>query len=304
MVVVGAAISREHRVCGRDYRSLWCRVSELQTPVARLWGLWIVVSRVATVIPFSLPGKMKLRGLMNWRRTPAGNVCFCTLAIHGPYRQRARLLVGDVTEVPWVVLTDEPEDFAGLRVRVIRHEPTGPMAVDFLEKLAAIGNGRGQPAYHDKRFALEAALKEFDTAIFVDADTRFRSLPELPGLPSGIAGTRAVEASIVEHLSRWGTHRKPVFEQLAVHLTGTAETLNTARWVSEALFAITKDGNESRFFEAWARAAEFLHSKEEFTGEGGCIGLAAACAGWTVNYDSLTKLAASTHHEGHGPKSI
>ena len=244
-----------------------------------------------------------LKALVNRRRPRAANVCFCTLAIHAPYRRRARLLVRDVPEVPWIVLTDEPDDFAGLPVRAIRHAPTGPMAIDFLTKLPVFGNGRGQPAYHDKRFALETALKEFDTAVFLDADTRFSSVPKLPRLPAGISVTRAVKASIADHLSRWGTHRKPVFEELAVHLTGTTETLKSARWCSEALFAITKDGNESRFFEAWARAAEFLQSKEVFSGEGGTIGLAAACAGWTVNYDSLNKLAASTQHEGRGPKS-
>jgi hypothetical protein len=231
----------------------------------------------------------------------AQKACFCTLAIHAPYRRRARLLVGDVREVPWVVLTDEPRDFEGLEVRAIRHEPTGPMAVDFLTRLPSIGTGR--PAYHDKRFVLQAALRDFETAVFVDADTRISSLPELPRFPPGITVTRAVEANIAEHLSRWGTQRKPVFEELAVHLTGTIETLKTARWCSEALFAITKDGNESRFFEAWARAAEFLQNREMFSGEGGSIGLAAVCAGWTVNYDSLTNLEASTHHEGRGPKS-
>jgi hypothetical protein len=230
-----------------------------------------------------------LKRLMNRGRSCAGKVCFCTLAIHAPYRERARLLVGDAMGVPWIVLTDEPGDFVGLPVQTIRHAPTGPMAVDFLTKLPPTGTGR--PAYHDKRFVLQAALGEFDTAIFVDADTRFRSLPELPRLPTGIAVTRAVQANIAEHLSRWGTQRKPAFEELAVHLTGT-------------LFALTKDGNESRFFEAWTRAAEFLQSKEVFSGEGGVIGLAAAYAGWTVDYDSLTKLAASTHHEGRGPKSV
>ena len=242
-----------------------------------------------------------LKALMN-RVRPRADICFCTLAIHAPYRQRARLLVGDVPDVPWIVFTDEPGDFEGLAVQTIRHEPTGPMAVDFLTKLPPTGTGR--PAYHDKRFVLQAALREFETAIFVDADTRFRSLPRLTQLPSGISVTRAVEANIAEHLSRWGTQRKPVFEELAVHLTGTAETLKSARCFSEALFAVTKDGNELRFFEAWARAAEFLQSKEVFSGEGGVIGLAAVCAGWTVNYDSLTKLAASTQHEGRGPKSI
>jgi hypothetical protein len=62
------------------------------------------------------------------------HACFCTLAIHAPYRQRARLLVGDAPGVPWIVLTDEPDDFAGLPVRAIRHEPTGPMASDFLTR--------------------------------------------------------------------------------------------------------------------------------------------------------------------------
>ena len=239
---------------------------------------------------------------MKRRRSRSVNVCFCTLAIHAPYRERARLLVGDVTGMPWVVLTDEPEDFEGLKVQAIRHEPTGPMAVDFLTKLPPTGTGR--PAYHDKRFVLQAALREFETAIFVDADTRFRSLPKLPRLPSGIAVTRAVEATIEEHLSRWGTQRRPIFEQLSIYLTGTADTLKSARWCNEALFAITKDGNESRFFEAWERAAEFLQSKEVFSGEGGVMGLAAVYAGWTVDYDSLNKLAASAHHEGGGPKSI
>ena len=210
--------------------------------------------------------------------------------------------MGDATGVPWVVLTDEPGDFEGLGVQAIRHAPTGPMAVDFLTKLPPTGTGR--PAYHDKRFVLQAALREFETAIFVDADTRITSLPELSRFPPGIAVTRAVETNISEHLNRWGTQRKPAFEQLAVHLTGTADTLKTARWCSEALFAITKDGNESRFFDGWERAAEFLQSKEVFSGEGGVIGFAAMYAGWTVDYDSLTKLAASTHHEGRGPKSI
>src|SRR5215217_8234297 len=59
-------------------------------------------------------------------------VCFCTLAIHAPYRRRARHLCGTATTVPWIVLTDEPEDFADLPVRAIRHTPTGPMAVDYL----------------------------------------------------------------------------------------------------------------------------------------------------------------------------
>jgi hypothetical protein len=214
------------------------------------------------------------------------------------------VLVGDVPQVQWVVLTDEPREFEGLPVRAIKHVPTGPMAIDFVTKLPPLGNGRGRPAYHDKRFALQAALENFDTAIFVDADTRIRSLPRLPLFRPGIAVVKEVNASIGEHLSRWGSDRRPAFEQLAIELTGDAEVIKSARWCSEALFAITKDGNESKFFEAWERAAEFLRRKGLYSGEGGAIGLAAVCAGWRVDYQTMGRLAGSMRHEGGGPKVV
>ena len=209
----------------------------------------------------------------------------------------------DVPRVEWIVFTDEPEEFAGLGIRAVRHQPSGPMAVDFLTRLPPTGNGKGRPAYHDKRFVLEAALREFETAIFVDADTRIRSVPRLPVFQPGIAVVKEVQASIAEHLSRWGPQRLPAFEELAVYLTGDVESLKTARWCSEALFAVTRDGNESKFLDAWSRSAEFLHSIGMFSGEGGVIGLAAMCAGWNVDYNTLSKLASRTRHEGHGPKS-
>jgi len=243
-----------------------------------------------------------LRFLTNRLQRRAGSVGFCTLAVHEAYRRRARLLVGDVKEVPWVVLTDEPREFEGLGVRAVRHMPTGPMALDFVTRLPGTGNGRGGPAYHDKRFALQATLEEFETAIFVDADTRVRSLPRLPVFRPGIAVTREVNASIAEHLSRWGAHRKSAFEKLAVELMGDVEVIESARWCSESLFAITKDGNEGKFFEAWERGAEFLNGQGLLSGEGGVIGLAAMCAGWTVDYKTMGRLARAIIHEGGGPK--
>ena len=243
-----------------------------------------------------------LNFLKNALREAPTNACFCTLAIHRPYRERARLLLADVPAVPWVVFTDEPNDFVDLPVRAIRHEPTGPMAVDFVTKLPPTGNGRGRPAYHDKRFVLRAALDEFDTAIFVDADSRIKSVPKLPAFRPGIAVVKDLRTSIADHLSRYGTFRLPVFEELALHLIGDRNVLNVARWCDESLFAVTKDGNEARFLEGWARGATFLQERGLFTGEGGVIGLAAVYAGWKVDYKSLTKLAAAREHEGHGPK--
>jgi hypothetical protein len=242
------------------------------------------------------------RFLNRFRRRPV-KACFCTLAIHEPYRRRAQLLLSDAPAVPWIVLTDEPNDFSGSNVLAIRHQPTGPMALDFLTSLPPTGNGRGAPAYHDKRFALEAALKEFDTAIFVDADSRFVRPPTLSPFPPGICVVKELQASIADHLSQWGQHRLPAFQELALDLFGDINALKSARWCSETLIVVTKDGRESKFFEAWARGAQFLQERDMYTGEGGVIGLAAARAGWTVDYKSVNKLAASRRHEGTGPKS-
>ena len=138
---------------------------------------------------------------------PRMTVCLCTLAIHAPYRNRARLLCADAPTVPWTILTDEPDDFAGLPVRAIRHVPTGPMAMDYLERLAPTGNNRGAAAYHDKRFALLAALRDFDTAIFLDADSRLDAAPPLGRFPSGLAVLPVVQKSVAEHLETCGSWR-------------------------------------------------------------------------------------------------
>jgi hypothetical protein len=232
------------------------------------------------------------------------NICFCTLAIHAPYRRRARLLCADAPEAPWIVLTDEPEDFTDLPVRTIKHNATGPMAADYLAHLPPTGEGRGAAAYHDKRFAILAALEDYDTAIYLDADSRIAALPSLGGFPSGLSVLPVVRKSVAEHLNTCGSWRLPAFRELAGHLTGEPDTLQTAQWCHETLIAVTKDGRESRFFESWSQAADFLQRREVYSGEGGVIGLAAACAGWNVDYESLANLAASIQHEGGGPTDL
>ena len=233
----------------------------------------------------------------------AMTTCLCTLAIHAPYRRRARLLCADAPNLPWRVLTDEPDDFAGLPVRAIRHAPTGPMAADYLDRIPPTGGGRGAAAYHDKRFALLSALQDFDTAIFVDADSRIGTLPPLGVFPPGLAVLPVVRKSVAEHLETCGPWRMPVFVELARHLTGDAGVLDTARWCHETCVAVTRDGRESDFFAAWGRCAEFLQARGVYSGEGGVVGLAAACAGWTVDYEALAGVASVIQHEGGGPKS-
>ncbi len=229
-------------------------------------------------------------------------VSFCTLAIHEPYRQRARRLCADAPSIPWVVLTDEPADFADLSVRAIRHAPTGPMAVDYRERLSPTGDGSGAAAYHDKRFAVRAALEDFETAIFVDADSRLGALPPLGPFPRGLAVLPVVRAPIATHLETCGSWRRPAFDDLARDLFGQQDVLRTASWCHETCYAVTRDGNEGRFFEAWGRAAALLQDRGVFSGEGGVMGLAAAYAGWPTDYEALAGLEAVLQHEGGGPK--
>ena len=176
------------------------------------------------------------------------------------------------------------------------------MAADYLAHLPPTGEKRGAAAYHDKRFALSAALQGFDTALYVDADSRIAALPPLDAFPPGLAVLPVVRTSIIEHLETSGSWRMPVFLELARQLTGNADALAAARWCHEACIAVTRDGREALFFQAWSRAADFLQSRGVFSGEGGVIGLAAACAGWQVDYNMLTSIGAAIRHEGGGPK--
>lgn len=57
------------------------------------------------------------------------------------------------------------------------------MAVDYLTRLPPTGEGLGAAAYHDKRFSLLAALEDFDTALYVDADSRLTAVPRLGIFP-------------------------------------------------------------------------------------------------------------------------
>ena len=148
------------------------------------------------------------------------SVAFCTLAIHAPVPDSRPAVVRRPAPAPVIVLTDDPADFADLPVRAIAHTPTGPMAIDYLERLGPTGEGRGAAAYHDKRFALQAALRDFETAVFLDADSRVGAMPALGIFPPGLSVLPVVRKSIAEHLEACGPWRLPPFAALAAELLG------------------------------------------------------------------------------------
>ncbi len=205
--------------------------------------------------------------------------------------------------MPWIVFTDEPNDFVDLAVHVVAHAPTGPMAVDYLGWIGPTGESRGAAAYHDKRFVLRRVLRDYETAIFLDADSRITALPPLGSFPAGLSVLPVVRKTVSEHLESCGSWRMPAFRELAEHLTGDTAVLRSALWCHESCISVTRDGSESDFFDAWNQAAEFLQARDVFSGEGGVIGLAAACAGWTVDYEAVAGIGSSVRHEGGGPKS-
>jgi hypothetical protein len=65
-----------------------------------------------------------------------------------------------------------------------------------------------------------------------------------------------------------------------------------------------EDGNESIFFDARERGANFLQARGLLSREAGVIGLSAICAGWAIDYRTLKKLVAAAQHEGEGPKHL
>ncbi|MEZ5288741.1 MAG: hypothetical protein R2712_28855 [Vicinamibacterales bacterium] len=205
--------------------------------------------------------------------------------------------------LPWVVLTDNVADFADLPVRAVMHTPTGPMAADYVARLDPTGNSQGAAAYHDKRFALRAALDDFATAI---SWTRTRASPRSrcrPPFHRAWAMNPYVRRSIAEHLTTCGTWRLPAFQELTAELGLPPSALDRAAWCHETCYAVTRDGREARFFEAWERGAALLTERGVFSGEGGVMGLAAEAAGWTVDFDAVAPLFAAIEHEGGGPKA-
>lgn len=119
-------------------------------------------------------------------------------------------------------------------------------------------------------------------------------LPPLGAFAPGIAVLPVVEWSVSKHLEVAGSWRRLAFVELARELTGDTNILAEARWCHEALIAVTPDTHErtDRFFAAWSFPANFLQARNVFSGEGGVIGLAAAYAGWAVDYGALAALGA------------
>jgi len=191
---------------------------------------------------------------------------FCTLAIGGQHAEYARFLAADlgVYKAPFVVVTDVPKAFQSFsHVHIVEHRPK-------------------QFSYHDKRIALQEALRLGETAIFVDADTAI-----------WFGADRRTVRQALTHSFPPGLHASILFP--AGHYDYPHIELKARQWgfefdrnvitYWEGLFALSKDEQLEKFFAYWDRFAEEAGQRgHNGAGEGTCFGIAAEASGIKRHY--------------------
>jgi hypothetical protein len=197
--------------------------------------------------------------------------CFCTLAVGHRYRRHARMLADDIQQYAphklLIVLTDQPTDFQDcLHVIAIKH---------------TLQSVKG---YHDKRCVIEQSLERFDACLFLDSDVRIlgpvpTSIDWLPGI------TARTGCSILKHNSGDRPRKElAVIEQAAHKL---AINLDQTQWFHEFMFAVKKQaGAETDFLTLWQTISYFFELQGVYDGEGNVMGLAAAKAGFPIQFDT------------------
>ncbi|HHP7232206.1 MAG TPA: hypothetical protein ACFCUY_15265 [Xenococcaceae cyanobacterium] len=201
-------------------------------------------------------------------------ICFGTLALGANYRALAKVLAKDLEkyapEIPFVVLTDKPQQFDNY---------TNILAFKHCQR--SIG------CYHDKRFVIAKGLSLFNSCIFIDADMRIlapieSTLEWQPGITAHTVWTNILK------------HNKKEFEIKLLSRMAEKLNLNLAEinFVHECLFVITKDsGKEQEFLHQWHKIAPYFEINGFCRGEGHTIGLAAAKAGLDIKRDSMDSIS-------------
>ena len=193
--------------------------------------------------------------------------CFCTLAFGIKYRELAKNLAIDLQTygngIYLVVGTDNIQNFEDQKnIIPIKIKQQGILH-----------------CYNDKRIILEKSLLQFDSAIYIDADTKIvEYIPNKISFPPGIVGCYR---DIITHVSKYRPQDLDKLKNVARKLNISLESAN---WIGEALFIVTKDqGREQEFFTLWKKIARYLELRGMHAGEGNIMGLAAAKVGWQVH---------------------
>lgn len=189
---------------------------------------------------------------------------FCTLALGQRYcllaKQMSENLHQNAPGHKLVVLTDNPHTFAEC-----------DNVVPILFKQQGVLH-----CYHDKRFAIEHALRLSNTAVMVDVDAGFEGkIEDLKFQP----GIECHSENLIEHVTKWTPERLETLHKVAKKIEVDPDS---ATWIGESLFAVTKDGGkEQEFLKYWGQVGRYLELNRIHAGSGNAIGLAAAKVGWT-----------------------
>ncbi len=195
--------------------------------------------------------------------------CLCTLAFGLSYRIVAKELASKAAEsgIRLIVATDNPEDFKDY---------------DNVTTVSFTRTSIWKP-YNDKRFAVAAALKDYECVVLVDADSNILAeLPQKINVEPGITAQTAYK-SLEEDLIQYHPQNLKGFRQLGKKLN---IDLAQTKWVAENIVIIRRDGGkEWQFMDTWGFADQYLGIRKVFQGDHGFIGVSAAAVGWQVTHN-------------------
>lgn len=209
------------------------------------------------------------------------NFCFCTLALRPKYRLLTQQLASDLEKyspgTSLLAFTDEPNDFSNnLNVLAFKHNQQGILH-----------------CYNDKSLIMEIALSKFNTAIYIDADTRILSpLPDDLNWNPGITVGHC--ENLIDHVTKYTPERLEHIQKVASNLHIPLESTS---YLGESLFIVTRDGgNEIEYFKYWTMIGRYLELNGIHSGEGNAMGLAAKKVGWTISKDGWQEIRSATQH--------
>lgn len=201
-------------------------------------------------------------------------ISFATLALGKEYRLLSLLLAYDISvfhsECKLYVLTDKPSLYSNLKnVIPIQHSFGGV-----------------RRCYHDKRFAICAALENHETCIFLDADSRLTCSINEEGIYKYKSFMTVVMMENLELKLKKKRNKRNVYFALNTgkRLTRLFRFLSTEiginfkaiNHVSEGCIIFQKKyADHKKFIEYWNYVATFLSLKLHEPGEGSTIGLCA-----------------------------
>jgi hypothetical protein len=199
-------------------------------------------------------------------------ICVTTLAIGSKYRKHALQLAEDIRhfspDTPFVVLTDNPQIFAGMDLVIpVKHE------------IQSVG------IYHDKLDCIAECFQQgFNCCIFLDADCRL--LMDITASRHWKVGLTAKSCNDLKRyvIKNYGKKSSRLIYELAEKYQFSIEQ---CKFILEWIFVVCRDEQNDqadKFLQYWREIRDYLENNRVFASEGAAIGIASNLAGWPVHH--------------------